>query len=81
MTTITLHIENPSIVPSLRKILGALDGVTIEKKKSTCRTRKVAKTVDIPNATTIEAMKEAESGVELEDVCVDNVEAFLASVL
>ena len=62
MTTMTLHIENPSIVPSLRKILGALDGVTIEMKKSTCSTRKVAETADIPNATTISAIEELESG-------------------
>ena len=43
--------------------------------------RKIDKNVDIPNATTIAAMKEADSGVELDDVCVDNVDAFLASVL
>lgn len=45
------------------------------------RPRKIDKTVDIPNATTIAAMKDVENGVELEDVCVDNVDAFLASVL
>lgn len=38
MTTLTLHVSNPGILPSLKKVLSALDGVTIaettRKKKS-----------------------------------------------
>lgn len=81
MTTMTLHIENPSIVPSLRKILGALDGVTVEMKKGTCRTRKVAETADIPNATTISAIEELESGKDAGEVCLDSYESFVASMM
>lgn len=33
MTTLTLHVTDTSILPSLKKILGALEGVTIEKGK------------------------------------------------
>lgn len=29
MTTLTLHISNPGILPSLKKVLSALDGVSI----------------------------------------------------
>lgn len=36
MTQLVLNIENPAILPSLKKVLGALDGVSIVKpaKKS-----------------------------------------------
>lgn len=31
MTQLIINIENPAILPSLKKILGALDGVSIAK--------------------------------------------------
>lgn len=31
MTQLIINIENPAILPSLKKVLGALDGVTIAK--------------------------------------------------
>ena len=33
MTQIILTIENPDIIPSLRKVLGQINGVTISKTK------------------------------------------------
>ncbi len=40
MTQLVLNIENPAILPSLKKVLGALDGVSIAKpsKKSRRKT-------------------------------------------
>lgn len=39
MTQLVLNIENPSILPSLKKVLNALDGVSIAKmaKKRKCK--------------------------------------------
>ena len=31
MTQLILNVENPAILPSLKKVLGALDGVSIAK--------------------------------------------------
>ena len=76
MTTITLNIDNPSIVPSLRKILNALDGVTIAKTTS----KRKCKTVDDPNDTTIAAMREIESGNDAGEVNLDSMESFIASM-
>ena len=76
MTTITLNIDNPSIVPSLRKILNALDGVTIAKTTS----KRKCKTVDVPNDTTIAAMREIESGNDAGEVKLDSMESFIASM-
>lgn len=33
MTQIILNVENPDIIPSLRKVLGQINGVTISKTK------------------------------------------------
>ena len=76
MTTITLNIDNPSIVPSLRKILNALDGVTIAKTTS----KRKNKTADDPNDTTIAAMREIESGNDAGEVNLDSMESFIASM-
>ncbi|MCM1532133.1 MAG: hypothetical protein NC048_07425 [Bacteroides sp.] len=32
MTQLTLNIENPAVLPSLKKLLGFLDGVSIAKE-------------------------------------------------
>ena len=70
MTTMTLHIDNPAIVPSLRKVLSALEGVTIAKTKHD----------DVPNDVTLEAMREAESGNDAGEVKLDSIESFVASM-
>ena len=70
MTTMTLHIDNPAIVPSLRKILSALEGVTITKTKHE----------DVPNDVTLAAMREAESGKDAGEVKLDSIESFVASM-
>ena len=70
MTTMTLHIDNPAIVPSLRKVLSALEGVTIAKTKHD----------DVPNDVTLAAMREAESGNDAGVVKLDSIESFVASM-
>ena len=42
MTQIILTIENPDIIPSLRKVLGQINGVTISKTKKVVDTDKKA---------------------------------------
>lgn len=37
MTQLVLNIENPSILPSLKKVLNALDGVSIAKQTKRIR--------------------------------------------
>lgn len=78
MTTLTINIENPSIIPSLRKVLSALDGVTIAKP---VRKAAKAKTAHIPNELTIAAMKEVESGIDAGEVKLDNIDNFIASMM
>lgn len=70
MTTMTLHIDNPAIVPSLRKVLSALEGVTIAKTKQE----------DVPNDVTLAAMREAESGKDAGEVKLDSIESFVVSM-
>ena len=40
MTQIILNVENPDIIPSLRKVLGQINGVTISKTKKIVDTEK-----------------------------------------
>ena len=56
MNTITLQIENQSILPSLKKVLGALEGVTLLSARKTAA-RKAAL-----NSTTIKAIKAVKAG-------------------
>ena len=73
MATITLQIDTPSIFEHLRSILGLMKGVKIVGM-----TNKLD--VDIPNETTLSAMKEAESGEDAGIVNIDSVESFMASM-
>ena len=56
MKTITLQIENQSILPSLKKVLCALEGVTL------LTSRKSASKTDALNSTTIKAIKAVKAG-------------------
>ena len=73
MTTRTLQIDNPAIFEHLKSILGLMKGVTIVGMTDSLD-------VDIPNETTLSAMKEAESGEDAGIVNIDSVESFIASV-
>ena len=78
MTTLTIQIENPTIIPSLRKVLGAMEGVSIVKPARKSRAK--AASADIPNAETIAAMRESESGHDAGAVNLDSLEKFVSSM-
>ena len=65
MTTLTLHIDNPAIIPSLRKVLSALEGVTIARP-----TRTKAET---PNKTTMKAINDDKAGKTYKASSVDDL--------
>ena len=69
----TLQIDNPSIFEHLKTVLGLMKGVTIVGVTD-------KSDVDIPNETTLSAMKEAESGEDAGNVNIDSVESFIASM-
>lgn len=77
MTTMTLQIENSSILPSLRKVLGLIEGVTI----SNARRRTDKKVSDIPNEITLAAMEEAKGSHDAGEVNLENVDGFIASMI
>ena len=68
MNTITLQIDNPSILPSLRKVLAAIDGVAIlpQRKKSSVG-------AGCPNATTVKAIRDAKAGKMFKASSVDDL--------
>lgn len=78
MTTLTLQIENPLILAHLKEVLKALKGVKIID--STSVQVSATELDEIPNAVTLAAMKEVESGKDAGVVCMDNLESFIASM-
>lgn len=79
MTTLTLQIENPSILAQVKEALKAFRGVKIiDSVNPAYETVKDAK--EVPNAVTLAAMKEIESGKDAGLVCMDNMESFIASM-
>ena len=78
MTTLTLQIDNSSILSHLKEVLKALNGVRIvdtDESHSAC-----SDVDEIPNATTRAAMKEAKSGKDAGVVSVDSLEDFIVSM-
>ena len=71
MATMTLQIETPSLFEHLKSVLSIMKGVKIISDSETLS--------EIPSATTLSAMKEAESGCDAGTVQVDTLEHFMAS--
>lgn len=69
----TLQIDNPSIFDHLKSILELMKGVKIVGMTDNLD-------IDIPNETTLSAMKEAEGGEDAGVVNIDSVESFIASM-
>ena len=69
----TLQIDTPSIFEHLKSILELMKGVTIVGMTD-------KSDIEIPNDTTLSAMKEAESGEDAGIVNIDSVESFIASM-
>lgn len=76
MATLTLQVENPSLLEQLKAVLRMMRGVTVLDGTSEAPSLEA----DEPNATTVAAMQEAEGGVDAGVVCTDSVEAFMASM-
>lgn len=78
MTTLTLQIDNPSILAQLKDALKAFHGVKIIDSVNNAYASVTQK--EVPNAVTLAAMKEIESGKDAGPVCMDNLESFIASM-
>ena len=73
MKTMTLEIDSPSIFEELKTVIGLMRGVKIIDVTDNMG-------LEIPNETTLSAMKEAESGEDAGIVNIDSVENFIASM-
>lgn len=73
MKTMTLEIDSPSIFEDLKNVIGLMRGVKIIGVTDNMG-------LEIPNETTLSAMKEAESGEDAGIVNIDSVENFIASM-
>lgn len=72
MTTLTLQIDSPTIVESLKHVLSLLKGVRIVSDEES--------NSDVPNSVTLEAMKEAETGPDAGLVNMDSLDSFMESM-
>lgn len=73
MKTMTLEIDSPSIFEDLKNVISLMRGVKIIDVTDNMG-------LEIPNETTLSAMKEAESGEDAGIVNIDSVENFIASM-
>ena len=77
MAQLTLQIDSPSLLEQLKNVLSLMRGVKIVSDSPVSRS---AALEDVPNAETLAAMKEAESGHDAGVVRVDSLESFMASM-
>lgn len=78
MTTLTLQVDNPSILTHLKAVLKSIKGVKVLSDDD-ARGKETA-WEEVPNAVTLAAMKEAESGKDAGVVSTDSLESFVASM-
>ncbi len=74
MTTLTLQVENPSVLRHLKEVLKTMKGVRILSHGEALAEE------ETPNATTLAAMREAESGKELETLDLENFEDYVKAL-
>lgn len=77
MPQLTLQVDSPSLLEQLKDVLSLMRGVKIVSDSPVSRS---AALEDVPNAETLAAMKEAESGHDAGVVRVDSLESFMASM-
>lgn len=77
MARLTLQVDSPSLLEQLKNVLSLMRGVKIVSDSPVSRS---AALEDVPNAETLAAMKEAESGHDAGVVRVDSLESFMASM-
>lgn len=82
MTSMTIQVENPSILDSLRTILGAIDGVKIVKTTQSPSGRNATETTEeeLPNDVTLASMQEVADDSILERVNIDSIDDFVKSM-
>ena len=78
MTTLTLEIDNPSILTHLKAVLKAIHGVKILNVNNAASDENIDS--EQPNDVTIAAMKEAKEGNDAGVVCMDSLESFMSSM-
>ena len=78
MAQLTLQVDSPSLLEQLKNVLSLMRGVKIVSDSPVSRSAAVEE--DVPNAETLAAMKEAESGYDAGVVRVDSLESFMASM-
>lgn len=79
MAQLILQAENPSILEHLKSVLSLMRGVRIIATDTSVKVRNTALD-DVPNTTTLAAMKEVESGHDAGVVRVDSLGDFIASM-
>ena len=78
MTTLTLEIDNPSILTHLKAVLKAIHGVKILNVNNAASDENIDS--EQPNDVTIAAMKEAKEDNDAGVVCMDSLERFMSSM-
>ena len=78
MTTLTLEIDNPSILTHLKAVLKAIHGVKILNVNNAASDENIDS--EQPNDVTIAAMKEAKEGNDAGVVCMDSLGRFMSSM-
>ena len=78
MTTLTLEIDNPSILTHLKAVLMAIHGVKILNVNNAASDENIDS--EQPNDVTIATMKEAKEGNDTGVVCMDSLERFMSSM-
>ncbi len=76
--TLTLQVENPSILTHLKAVLKSIRGVKVLSDINTSAMDDAWE--EVPNAVTLAAMKEAASGKDAGVVSTDSLESFIASM-
>ena len=78
MITLKLQIENPSILTPLKEVLKAMNGVKVIDPANEQSVQENDE--ETPNAVTLAAMKEVESGKDAGTVSIKDMESFIASM-
>lgn len=77
MTTLTLQVENPSILNQIKTLLKSFEGVKILGDSKTSENNSVA---EVPNMTTRMAMNEAVEKHDAGIVCMSDINSFVDSI-
>ncbi len=79
MTTLTLQVENQTILKHLKAVLKAIDGVKVLSMTDN-HTEKELSDEEVPNAETRKAMHDAEKGKD-SIVRMDSLQSFMSSMM